>query len=153
MSQFDLLIKNGKLVIPQCGIIEGNIGVRGEKVAAILSPSEEVSAKKEVDISGKYVLPGIIDPHSHPGYPGTPYGSFYEAFGTETTSAAVGGITTNIHFYRQYGQQPSPYEDFWEIMDLAVVYLTSQDLEMLRLSLLPDLPRRKPGIFSTPFQR
>ena len=39
MSQFDLLIKNGKLVIPQCGIIEGNIGVRGEKVAAILSPS------------------------------------------------------------------------------------------------------------------
>ncbi len=119
MSQFDLLIKNGKLVIPQRGIIEGNIGIRGEKVVAILSPSEEVSAKKEVDISGKYVLPGIIDPHSHPGYPGAPYGSFYEAFGTETTSAAVGGVTTNIHFYRQYGQQPSPYEDFWEIMGKA----------------------------------
>jgi len=119
MSQFDLLIKNGKLVIPQRGIIEGNIGIRGEKVAAILSPSEEVSAKKELDISGKYVLPGIIDPHSHPGYPGAPYGSFYEAFGTETTSAAVGGVTTNIHYYRQYGQQPSPYEDFWEIMGKA----------------------------------
>jgi len=116
MSQFDLLIKNGKLVIPRCGIIQGSIGVKDEKVAAILSPSEEASAKKEIDVGGKYVLPGIIDPHSHPGYPG---GAFDEAFDTESASAAVGGVTTNIHFYRQYGQQPSPYEDFWEVMGKA----------------------------------
>ena len=116
MSQFDLLIKNGRLVIPQCGIMQGSIGVRGEKVAAILSPSEEVSAKKEIDVGGKYVLPGIIDPHSHPGYPS---GTFDEAFDTESASSAVGGVTTNIHFYRQYGRQPSPYEDFWDVMHQA----------------------------------
>jgi dihydropyrimidinase len=116
MSQLDLVIKNGKLVIPQCGITEGSIGVKEGRVAAILAPSEEVSAKKEIDVGGKYVLPGVIDPHSHPGYP---KGTFDEAFDTETAAAAIGGVTTPVVFYRQYGVEPSPYEDFWDVMKKA----------------------------------
>ena len=80
---FDLVVKNGKLVIPRGGIIEGSIGVKDGKVAAILAPAEKVNAQKEIDVAGKYVLPGGIDPHSHPGYPG---GSFTEALETETAS-------------------------------------------------------------------
>jgi len=113
MPQIDTLITNGQVVIPNVGIVEGNLGIRGGKIAAILSKDQVLPADKEIDVEGKYVLPGIIDPHSHPGYPG---GSFFQDFGTETTSAAVGGVTTNVVFYRQYGVAPSPYEDFWDVM-------------------------------------
>lgn len=110
---FDLIVKNGKLVIPNSGIIEGTIGVKDGKVNAILAPSEKVSAQKEIDAAGKYILPGGIDPHSHPGYPG---GSFTEAMETESASAAFGGITTPIYFWRQYGKVPTPYDEFWSVI-------------------------------------
>lgn len=113
MGNLDLVIRNGKLVIPHHGIVEGSIGVRGGKVAAILHPSEEVSANKEIDASGKYILPGVIDPHTHPGMPRG--ANYREWMGAETPGMAVGGVTTMIGGYRQRWREPGPITEFYDL--------------------------------------
>lgn len=116
MENIDLIIKNGKLVIPRCGITEASIAIKQGKVVGILDSSERIKGKNEINAKGKLVLPGVIDPHLHYGYGG---GDFAEAFTTETASASIGGVTTIITFYRQYGRQPSPYEEFYDIKKRA----------------------------------
>jgi dihydropyrimidinase len=112
MEKVDLIIKNGKLVIPKYGVIEGNLAVKDGKVIAILDYSSPISAQREIDAKGKFILPGVIDPHLHYGYGGI---EFTEAFTTETAAATIGGVTSIITSYRQYGRQPSPYEEFYDL--------------------------------------
>ena len=84
----DLALIGGKVVIPQAGVISANVYVKGGKIAALADcvlPSKEF-----VDVAGKYVLPGIIDPHTHFGI-GT---DFQTDLRSESLSAIVGGITT-----------------------------------------------------------
>ncbi len=52
------------------------------------------SAKKTIDASGKHILPGLIDPHCHYGFPG----SFRSHLTTDTQASAAGGVTTFGHF-------------------------------------------------------
>ncbi len=47
-------------------------------------------AKEQIDVGGKYVLPGIIDPHTHFGI-GT---DFQTDLRSESLSAVIGGVTT-----------------------------------------------------------
>lgn len=60
---FDLVINDGKLVTPQ-GIFKGNLAVAEGKIMAI-SLSETFQGHEMINASGKYVLPGVIDPHVH----------------------------------------------------------------------------------------
>lgn len=96
---YDLIIKNGKVVTPN-GIINGDIAVKGEKIAAIGETNSFQNAKKIVDAEGKIVLPGGIDTHSHIEL------SFMGAKPPETweqasIAAAIGGTTTTIDFASQ----------------------------------------------------
>ena len=61
----DTIIRNGKLVIPKVGIVDGDIAIENGKIAAILSPGAACEAETVIDASGKYVFPGCIDPHVH----------------------------------------------------------------------------------------
>jgi hypothetical protein len=54
--EFDLVITNGKLVIPP-DIISSSIGIKGEKIAAIAIDLSGFPAKKTIDARGNYVLP------------------------------------------------------------------------------------------------
>ena len=47
-------------------------------------------ADRTIDAGGKYVLPGLIDVHTHWGAGG----SFGQSCMTETKAAALGGVTT-----------------------------------------------------------
>ena len=58
--EFDLVITNGKLVIPP-DIISSSIGIKGEKIAAIATDLSGFPAKKTIDARGNYVLPGVVD--------------------------------------------------------------------------------------------
>ncbi|WP_342071147.1 dihydropyrimidinase [Yoonia algicola] len=95
---FDLLITGGRIVTPQ-GVITGEIAVRGESIAAIgtdLGP-----AKTTVDATGKYVMPGGVDPHAHIEQMSGMGVMNADTFETATQSAALGGTTTVISFAAQ----------------------------------------------------
>jgi len=88
--KYDLLIKNGTLVTPRT-ILEADVAINGEKIAAISRRGELGQACRVLDAAGRYVLPGLIDIHCHlrePGFTGK------EDFACGTAAAAVGGITT-----------------------------------------------------------
>ncbi len=62
---FDFIIKNG-LLIDGCGnaAFKADVGVRGDLIAAIGDLSQAKS-RDSYDAEGKYVIPGLIDPHVH----------------------------------------------------------------------------------------
>ncbi|MGH8947994.1 MAG: amidohydrolase family protein, partial [Acidimicrobiia bacterium] len=74
--------------------------VDGEKVAALASSGThdwESGADEIIDATGKYVMPGGIDVHTHMELP---FGGTFAAdtFETGTRAAAWGGTTTIIDF-------------------------------------------------------
>lgn len=95
---FDLVIRGGQMVTPK-GIITGDIGVRGEaiaEIAATLGP-----AKSDVAATGKYVMPGGVDPHAHIEQMSGMGVMNADTFETATRSAALGGTTSVISFAAQ----------------------------------------------------
>jgi len=87
---YDLLIKNGTLVSGE-GEVLMDIAVLNGKIAAQLTPGQDVDAKEVVDARGLYVFPGVVDGHCHMRDPGR---MEREDFWTGTQAAAAGGITT-----------------------------------------------------------
>jgi dihydropyrimidinase len=95
----DVLITNASAVIPNSGVIaETNIMIEDGKIKALVKSVENISASRKIDVHGKYVLPGAIDPHVHYGV----YTPINEAARTESRSAAVGGVTTMIRMLRLF---------------------------------------------------
>ncbi len=87
----DLIIKNGIIITP-IESYEADIAVKDGKIALIGKGFPEVNAKV-VDASGKLVLPGAIDVHTHLAMP---FGGTVSADGylAGTRAAACGGTTT-----------------------------------------------------------
>lgn len=90
---FDLLIKDGTLVIPESGTMRAHVGVNRGKIVALLGDLTGVTAAGTYDASGKYVFPGVVDPHLHIGL-----GNGNVEWETETRSAAIGGVTTALTY-------------------------------------------------------
>ncbi|WP_283138320.1 dihydroorotase [Rhizohabitans arisaemae] len=93
--QVDTLIKGGRLVTPH-GIVDAAIAVRDGRITAIGDEDSLPAAAEVIDCAGKYVLPGLVDPHVHLGG-GRP---LTEIFASETASAAIGGVTTVLQYRR-----------------------------------------------------
>ena len=68
---YDLLIANAQIVSPQ-DTVHGDVAIRGERVAAVLEPGSGAPAQKTIDAGRKYLLPGLIDPHTHIEHSYTP---------------------------------------------------------------------------------
>ena len=65
----DLIIRSGKVVTPE-GSGEIDVGIQGEQIAIVAMPGTlEVEAGRTIDATGKLVLPGGIEPHTHIGIP------------------------------------------------------------------------------------
>ncbi len=92
----DILITNAAAVIPRIGIVETNIMIENGKIKTLTKSIDNIHASKIINANGKYVLPGVIDPHVHYGV----YTPIDEAAQTESRSAAVGGVTTMIRMLR-----------------------------------------------------
>ena len=86
---YDLLIKNG-MVVDGEGYHRMDIAVNGEKISAVDREISSQEAIRVVDAKGLFVLPGIIDAHTHPYYK--------DDFESLATTAAYGGTTTLIHY-------------------------------------------------------
>ena len=94
------LFANGTIV-SATGRQAGDVLVDGETIVAILAPGQAeamgVNADRTIDATGKYVIPGGIDAHTHMELPfGGTFAS--DTFETGTVAAAWGGITTIVDF-------------------------------------------------------
>ncbi len=97
---YDLLIKNGVVVTHESSF-SADIAINGEKVAAIGFPGFVKSAETVFDAHGKFILPGLIDPHVHMAHPfqGEPSA---DSVGAASKAAAFGGVTYLIDFAIQW---------------------------------------------------
>ena len=93
-----ILIKNGR-IITATDDYTADIYIEGETIKAI-GHNLNVTADQEIDATGKFVMPGGIDPHVHLDMPfmGTYSSDNYE---TGTRAALYGGTTTVIDFILQ----------------------------------------------------
>lgn len=90
-----VLIKGGR-VITATDDYYADVFVEGEKVA-LIGKDLDLAADKVIDATGKLVIPGGIDPHTHFDMP---FGGTVSAddFETGPRAAAFGGTTTCIDF-------------------------------------------------------
>jgi len=94
----------GGTVVSATGSVEADVLVDGERIVAVLEPGSVLlgadlaaTADRVIDASGKYVIPGGIDAHTHMQLPfGGTFAS--DTFETGTRAAAWGGTTTIIDF-------------------------------------------------------
>ena len=65
-TSFDLLLRGGRVIDPASGV-DGlkDVAIRGGKVAAVQADILPTSAREIIDVTGKIVLPGLIDTHAH----------------------------------------------------------------------------------------
>jgi len=109
-----ILIKGGRVVTAVDSYI-ADILIEDSVIALIGRDLDRIAGEvdKKIDASGKLVIPGGIDPHTHMDLPfgGT---SSSDDFETGTRAAAFGGTTTIIDFAVQYhGQALNQALDVW----------------------------------------
>jgi dihydropyrimidinase len=93
--KFETVIQGGKLVYPEKTIL-ADLALEGGKIQEIGEPGR-LEGKQILDAGGCYVLPGVVDPHTHPVY--------LDSIGDLSKTAAYGGVTTVIHYaYAKPGQ-------------------------------------------------
>ena len=63
---YDLLLRGGRVIDPAQNLdATCDVAVRDGRIAAVLPSIAPSSAKESLDVSGKLVLPGLIDTHAH----------------------------------------------------------------------------------------
>lgn len=92
---YDLVLANGEIVFPGEGLRRGHVAVRDGRIAAVLDPGEGPRAARVLDCSNRWVMPGVIDPHTHIGF-----GAQADDWATESRTAALGGVTGLMTFWR-----------------------------------------------------
>jgi dihydropyrimidinase len=98
-ERFDLTIRGGRIVTDG-RVIEGDLGVRDGRIAAIggsLPPG-----LRDMDATGRWVLPGGIDSHCHIEQRSGMGKMCADDFYSGTVSAAFGGTTTIMPFAAQH---------------------------------------------------
>src|SRR6266480_4667171 len=100
-----VLIKGGRIVTASDDYV-GDIYAENGTVTTI-GRSLDIEADKVIDASGKYVIPGAIDPHTHIEmfFGGT---ITCDDFTSGTAAAAFGGTTSLVDFCMQQRGQTLP---------------------------------------------
>ncbi|MDI7247467.1 MAG: dihydropyrimidinase [Bacillota bacterium] len=95
----DFLITGG-LVVTADGEFRADVAVDGEKIVSVGEALPRTPEAVVLDASGKYVLPGVIDVHTH--FALRSRGTVTaDDFASGTRSAACGGVTTVVDFADQ----------------------------------------------------
>ena len=91
----DLVLRNAR-VVDHAGEFSGGVAIAGGRIVAIGADTALPQAEREIDLGGKVLMPGLIDPHCHLG---VNY-DYDEDMHTETAAAALGGVTTILLYIR-----------------------------------------------------
>jgi len=110
---FDTIIQGGSVVTSR-GTRQVDVGIQGEKIAAIgANLAKRGESASVIDAKGHYVIPGVLDVHVHLELPfcGTVSSDDYRS---GTRAGARGGVTTLIDFAIPYkGESLSQAADNW----------------------------------------
>jgi dihydropyrimidinase len=108
-----VLIKGGRVITAADDYV-ADVFIEGERISLIGESLDDVQADKVIDASGKYLLPGCIDPHTHLDMP---FGGTVTIDDVESgqTSAAFGGTTCHVDFCIQpHGSTFAAALDDWK---------------------------------------
>lgn len=144
---YDLVVKGGLVVTAEESFV-ADVGVSGERIAAIGS---DLEGARELHARGLYVLPGAIDGHIHLTDPSfLPYTlPTADSFATASVAAAFGGVTTLVDFAQPDVGQPLLEElerrrsdaDGETVLDYAL-HLNLRDPDPARLAEFPAVFER-----------
>ncbi len=107
-----VLIKGGRVITAADDYV-GDVFVENERIS-LIGESLDVEADRVLDASGKYVLPGGIDPHTHLDMP---FGGTVTVDDVQSgqTAAAFGGTTCHVDFVIQpQGESFATALDIWK---------------------------------------
>src|SRR5947209_16206623 len=92
----ELTLRNGFVVTPT-GLVRGGLSSEDGQIVAIGASRGLPAGDVDIDVEGKIIFPGVIDPHVHLGLGAEPgQASFNKELVTESRDAAVGGVTTFV---------------------------------------------------------
>jgi len=147
-----VLIKGGRILTAADDYV-ADVYAEDETIT-LIGESLDVAADKVIDASGKYVLPGCVDPHTHLDMP---FGGTVTIDDVESgqTAAAFGGTTTHVDFVIQpQGSTFAQALDEWrakadgkQVIDMGY-HMAVTDLKeggtLEELASLPDENRASP---------
>lgn len=93
MAELDLVVRGGQ-VVNATGSRRADVGIAGSTVAAI---GPHLRGRREIDATGRVVLPGLVDAHVHlssPPGPPRPGPRWVDDFASGSRAALAGGVTT-----------------------------------------------------------
>jgi allantoinase len=111
-QDFDLVVA-GMLALPGERLVQGEVGVRAGRIAAIAGPGS-LSGSERIDAGHALVMPGVVDAHVHTRSEPA------EGITRATTAAAAGGVTTLVDM---------PYDDPTPITNVAAFLAKTADIE------------------------
>ncbi|MDP9143148.1 MAG: amidohydrolase/deacetylase family metallohydrolase, partial [Actinomycetota bacterium] len=121
---YDVVLRGGRLLDPGRGVDSlFDLAIVGDQIARIASGIDPAQARRWVDVSGKTVVPGLIDIHAHVYHHGAPNGidpdiagvfsgvttvvdagsagsATYEGFHHHVVAQARTTVLSNIHIAR-----------------------------------------------------
>ncbi len=89
---YDVVIRGGT-VVTAANRFAADVAISDERIAAIVAPGTPLDATREIDATGKHVIPGAVDVHSHHREPGFTH---KEDIVSATSACAAGGVTTSF---------------------------------------------------------
>lgn len=104
----DLTIRGATIVGSQ-GLLEAGVAVDEGRIVAIGEFGQLPPGRRTIEATGKYLLPGLFDPHVHPNN----FRSLADNCRSETEAAAAGGVTT-IGLHLPVGKAPGILHDALE---------------------------------------
>jgi dihydropyrimidinase len=96
---YDLVIRGGTVATAN-DVFAADVGITGETIVAL--GSHLAAGRKEIDATGKFVLPGGVDAHAHIEQLSAAGIMNADTFESATRSAAFGGTTSVISFAAQH---------------------------------------------------
>ncbi|MDF1500392.1 MAG: dihydropyrimidinase [Anaerolineales bacterium] len=136
-----ILLKGGT-IITEDGIYEQDLRILGEQIAEIgedLAPD----GAEVVDVSGKLILPGGVDPHTHFDLPMFDTVSSDDHY-TGHKAAAFGGTTTVMDFVPQDHERLAESIDVWQQKaepKAAIDYSFHMNITRLNDAVLIEIPQ------------
>lgn len=100
----DLVLKGGT-VVTEGGPVQADVAVTGGIIVGLTAAGAGPQARRTVDVTGMYVLPGVIDTHSHHREPGYTH---KEDIITGTSASAAGGVTVSSAMPNVYPPPTTP---------------------------------------------